>query len=201
MAYRQTDRVRARLQKTRQKLLKAAHALVAAEGFAGLQVARVAEHAGVATGTLYRHFPNKTALSVEVYSRVCQHEIRVLKDNLEPEQAGSQRVADRIGFAVTTWCQRAHAAQTLARALLHEPVEPEVEAVRIRSRADYAQLFAVTLTEGIASGELPDQDVDVVSACLVGALSESVLGPAGPRMLPAIVGFCMAAIHPTPRQL
>ena len=184
------------MQKTRQKLLKSAHHLVAQEGFAGLQVARVADHAGVATGTLYRHFPNKTALCVEVYSRASEHEIRVLKENLEPEQAGSTLVADRIAFALTVWCQRAHSAVTLARALLHEPVEPDVERVRIRYRREYAEIFEVTLAEGVASGELPEQDVEVVSSCLVGALSESVLGPAGPRMTPAIVRFCMSAIRP-----
>jgi AcrR family transcriptional regulator len=199
LAYRQTERVRARLQATRKKLLKAALALVAEEGFAGLQVARVAENAGVATGTLYRHFPNKTALCVEVYSRASDHEMRVLQENLRPEVAGCEGVADRIEFAVTTWVQRAHEAVTMARALLHEPVDAEVEAVRIRYRGEYARIFAATLSEGIASGELPDQDVEVVSSCLVGALSESVLGPSGPRMLPAIVRFCMAAIRPVAR--
>ena len=54
MAYRQTDKVAARLVETRAGILNAARTLVAEGGFASVQMSEVARKAGVATGTLYR---------------------------------------------------------------------------------------------------------------------------------------------------
>lgn len=55
---------------TRDKIMRAALELVAEDGFAAATTAAIARRAGVAEGTLYRHFDNKDALFVAVYSRI-----------------------------------------------------------------------------------------------------------------------------------
>ena len=52
---------------TREKLLRAALTLVAREGFPAATTAAIAETAGVAEGTLYRHFSSKDDLLIEAY--------------------------------------------------------------------------------------------------------------------------------------
>ena len=47
-------------------------------------------------------------------------------------------------------------------------------------RRAHAAHFAAILRDGIARGELPDQDADVVGAALVGALGEALVGPLSP---------------------
>ncbi len=47
---------------TRSRLVSAATDLFAAEGLHGVTSARIARHAGLATGTFYLHFPDKLAL-------------------------------------------------------------------------------------------------------------------------------------------
>jgi AcrR family transcriptional regulator len=47
---------------TRARLLDATLAVVAEEGYAHASTRAIAERAGVAEGTIYRHFPDKTAL-------------------------------------------------------------------------------------------------------------------------------------------
>ena len=196
MAYRQTQRVRRHLQSVRERLLQTAREMVAESGFSGLQVARLAEKAGVATGTIYRHFPNKGALCAEVFSVSSQREVDVLAEAL----AGPGSAVDRLDSGLTLWCERAQQGRVLARALLTEPVDPAVEQARLRYRAAHAEVIAAVLREGIASGELPEQDPDLSAACLVGALAEAVLGPleepheAGAT--PSIIRFCLAAIRP-----
>lgn len=52
-----SPRVAARLADSRRRVLAAARVVVAEYGFASAQVAVVASAAGVATGSVYRHFP------------------------------------------------------------------------------------------------------------------------------------------------
>ncbi|PLZ54327.1 TetR/AcrR family transcriptional regulator, partial [Fischerella thermalis] len=51
---------------TRGRILQAARRLFASQGFDGTTTRDLAQAAGVAEGTLFRHFPNKKAILVEV---------------------------------------------------------------------------------------------------------------------------------------
>jgi AcrR family transcriptional regulator len=51
---------------TREKILKAAQRLFACNGYDGTTTKELAEKAGIAEGTLFRHFANKKAILVEV---------------------------------------------------------------------------------------------------------------------------------------
>jgi AcrR family transcriptional regulator len=51
---------------TRTRILSAAQRLFAAQGFDGTSTRELAQAAGIAEGTLFRHFPNKKAILVEV---------------------------------------------------------------------------------------------------------------------------------------
>jgi len=51
---------------TRSRILQAAQRLFASQGFDGTTTRDLAQAAGVAEGTLFRHFPNKKAILVEV---------------------------------------------------------------------------------------------------------------------------------------
>lgn len=54
---------------TRERLLRAALELFTSAGFLETTTAALAERAGVAEGTIYRHFPSKDALFNEAYRR------------------------------------------------------------------------------------------------------------------------------------
>ncbi|WP_375479503.1 TetR/AcrR family transcriptional regulator [uncultured Nostoc sp.] len=51
---------------TRTRILQAAQRLFASQGFDGTTTRDLAQTAGIAEGTLFRHFPNKKAILVEV---------------------------------------------------------------------------------------------------------------------------------------
>ena len=57
-----------------------------------------------------------------------------------------------------TFAERALRRPRLAWALIAEPVDPLVDAERLAYRARYAALIAEALSQGIAAGELPEQD-------------------------------------------
>src|SRR5438128_5189973 len=106
---------------TRDRILAAAHELVAEGGFAGATMAEVARQAGIATGATYRYFPSKAALFTDVFRAAAQHELElVTRIVAHPSQAPSRRLAT----AVAVFSRRALAAPRLAYALMAEQVDP-----------------------------------------------------------------------------
>ena len=67
LAYRSTERTEARRAETRERIVSAALELIAEGGYVAAPVAAVADHAGVAVGTVYRYFPSKSDLFAEVF--------------------------------------------------------------------------------------------------------------------------------------
>jgi AcrR family transcriptional regulator len=193
--YRRTQAVQERLDATRARIVAAAHTLVAERGYAGCSVAQVAEAAGVATGSVYRHFPDKGALFAEVFRTATQREV----DAVAAAGAGPGPVAGRIARAVETFSRRALKAPRLAYALIAEPVDPQVEAERLVYRRAYRDIFAAVISDAVAAGELPAQDPQVSAAAVVGAMAEALVVPlhaggATARTVPELTAFVIRSL-------
>jgi AcrR family transcriptional regulator len=193
--YRPTERTEARRARTRARIGAAALALVAQGGYQAASISAVAQAAGVGAGTVYRHFPSKADLLAEVFRLASQREV----DAVAAAVAVPGPAAKRLAAAVETFARRALRGRRLAWALLAEPVDPAVEAERLVFRLAYRDVFAALLEDGIASGELPDQDADLTAAALVGAIGEALVGPLSPtaaggdseRLVRDLVTFCL----------
>jgi AcrR family transcriptional regulator len=198
MAYRRTERTRSRLAATRERIVAAALAQVADGGYRSAPVERVARRAGVAVGTVYRHFPSKSDLFAEAFRRASQRELDVV---IEVSAADFGSARERIAAAVEAFCRRALAGPVLAYALLAEPVDPAVEAERLRFRIGYRDAFAHVLAQGVSEGELRPHDTHTVAAALVGALGEALVGPLSTAaggshepLIATLVQFCEEAL-------
>ena len=176
MAYRTTTARVERDQQLREHILACAHAQVAAGGFATLTMQGLAAEAGIATGSLYRHFSRKGELASEVFARASQREVDALAAVFGAPGSPCERLLAGVrGFAERAW----HSRQ-LAFALIAEPVEPEVDEQRLRFREAYAQLFASLLEEGQRLGQFQVDSLSLSAACLVGAIAEALVGPLSP---------------------
>ncbi len=204
MPYRPTARTEARRAEVRERIVRAARELIAHGGYAEARVAAVAKRAGVATGTVYRHFPSKAELFAEVFRRASQREV---DEMAEATRLDGRPATERAATAAEIWARRALRARRLAYALLAEPVDPLVEAERLAFRQAYRDVIAALITEGIAAGELPDQDPDITAAALVGALAEALVGPLSPTgggadpdaLTSQIVAFWLRALGAGPQ--
>jgi AcrR family transcriptional regulator len=195
--YRATDRTEARRAEVRDRILAAAEEQIAAGGYAGASVAVIARRAGVATGSVYRHFEGKTALLIEVYRSRAERELALAREvTADPGLSA----AERLAAAVEAFARRSLAGPVLAYAMIAEPVDPDVEEERLLFRRGYASLLEGVLRDGVAAGELPSQDVVVAAACLVGAIGDALTGPVAGRAAPgepvvgALVEFCLRAV-------
>jgi AcrR family transcriptional regulator len=164
---------------TRERLLTAARELIEQGGYGAASVAQLAERAGVAAGTLYRHFESKEELFVEVFRSVCERELAAMLRAGE-EMPAQATHAERLEALLATFARRALRRPRLAWALLAEPVDPRVDMERLAYRERYRELTERALREAIAAGELPEQDANLTAAALVGACGEALVGPLAP---------------------
>jgi AcrR family transcriptional regulator len=203
MAYRPTQRTEARKTAVRKRIVTAARRLIARGGYAEAQISAVAAEAGVATGTVYRHFPSKADLFAEVFREASQHEVDAMREALT---AAGGPADERIAAGVEVFARRAMRGRRLAWALLAEPVDPAVEAERLHFRHSYRDLMAEVIAEGIDAGEVPPQDVGATAAALIGAIGEAMVGPLSPTanggdpeaLIASLVNFCTRAIGKEP---
>lgn len=198
MAYKRSTLMQERLADNRERILKAARALVAEGGFRQASVTAVAQSAGLSTGALYRYFPSKAELFVEVLGAAVAHEVAILGDIARGDGSATQR----LRAAVESFARRALQGPYLAYAFIAEPADPEVEAARLIARAQIGDVFKKLLKDGIASGEFPKQSVDIGAACIVGAFTEALVRPVAPtakrvtedKLVECIGDFCLRAV-------
>ena len=191
--------MKARLSASRERIIAAALEITAEHGYAGCSVAAVAERAGMATGSVYRHFPTKADLVAEVFRTASQREV----DAVARAAALETTVAERVSAVIETFSGRALRSPRLAYALLAEPADPAVDAERLVFRRAYAELIAGYVAEGVANGELPPQDPELTATALVGALAEAMVGPlaagvAGPNTIAHLTTFLHRALGVSP---
>jgi AcrR family transcriptional regulator len=197
--YRRTPEIQARIDGQRAALVSAAADLLAEQGYAGCSVAAVARRAGVAAGTVYRHFASKTDLVAEVFRSVVGREVAAVQAAVE----GETDVQRRVAAVVQTFAARALKSPRLAYVLLTEPVDPVIDELRLEFRRAFRDIAAAAIADGVRNGSLPPQNADVVAAALVGAIAEALAGPlaAGaedPDTVPTLIQFAYRAIGARP---
>ncbi len=210
MAYRETEKMRQRKAQARQRIVDCTFQCVMDGGFRSARITRIADLAGVATGTIYRHFESREELFAGVFRLATQREVDKVAETLATEG----NAATRLETALRQFAERALRGPMMAWSLIAEPVDPKVEEERLKYRKAYASLFETAIREGITEGCLPDQDARQSSTCLVGAIAESLVGPLSPTqagqnsaatpdntdaLVNAIIRFCMQGLTGTRR--
>jgi AcrR family transcriptional regulator len=189
---------RAPVASTRERLVQAARELLEEGGYAAASVQAIADRVRVSAGALYRHFPSKAELFVEVFREAARHDMAAVD---EAASAGS--CIERLEAAVAAHARRALRRRRLAWALLYEPVDPLVDEERLVFRRTYCRHMAGLLRQAIAAAEIPDQDAELNAAALVGAISEALVGPLSPvggritareELIAKLVHFCRRSI-------
>jgi len=178
MPYRRTDNVARKLAARHEAILSAAQALAAEGGMAAVQIAPVAERAGIAAGTVYRYFPAKTELVAALVAARSEAEIAALDRAAEAAPGPLSALAATIA----TFAANALGRRRLAFALLAEPVEPEIDTVRVSYRGAVAVAFERRIRAAMAGGHLPPQDAALAAPALLGALVEGLIGPLAPAV-------------------
>jgi AcrR family transcriptional regulator len=176
MPYRRTENVVRKLAARHDAILAAACEAAAEGGMAAVQIAPVAERAGIATGTVYRYFPSKTELVAALVAAPSEREMVVL----EGAAKAAPGPLSALAAAIATLAARALERRRLAFALMAEPVEPEVDSARALYRRALVAEFEKLIRQALDAGRLPDQDAALAAPALLGAVIEGLIGSSAP---------------------
>lgn len=154
-------------ERRRNRILEAAAALFGEMPFAEVQVDDIARRAGIGKATLYRYFPSKEALYLQVFETALAR--------LEAELAAIGTAAGSARQQLALMLERLTAAleQTRTLGLLDEERPGKAgnwrALYRARRRAILAALRAV-IVAGCDAGEFSPVDLDVTPALLIGMI-------------------------------
>ena len=176
MPYRRTENVVRRLAEREEAILAAATAIAAEGGMAAVQIAAVAARAGIAAGTVYRYFPSKTDLVSDLVAAVAGRELSAM---IAAGDAAPGPLS-ALAACIATFSARALNERQLAWAVIGEPVDAQVDAIRVDFRQSLAAELEARIKTAIAGRHLPEQDAGVAAPAIVGALTEGLLGPLAP---------------------
>jgi AcrR family transcriptional regulator len=179
MAYRRTENVVRRLTARHDAILAAAREAASTGGIGAIQIAPIAARAGIAAGTVYRYFPGKSDLVGALIARMAEREIGAIRRAAD----AAPGPLSALVAAIMTFAARALRNRRLAWAAIAEPVDVEIDRVRLEYRKALAAELELRIEAAIASGHLPEQDARLAAAAVVGALLEGLIGPLAPRAL------------------
>ena len=203
MSYKRSSLMQERMEQNRKTILQSARELIAQGGFKDAQIQAIADRTGVSSGLVYRYFTNKSQVLIEILFEAITIEV----DILNHIAAGELNATQKLHKAVTTFVRRAMNSPQLAYSLMFEPVDPEIEHARFRTKQMIKESIQEILAEGKASGEFVFEDLNTVALCVVGAMTFVVIEPLNPSrnaklddtgknyFVKQIADFCVNAVQ------
>jgi AcrR family transcriptional regulator len=173
MPYRRTENVARRLAARHAAIVAAARQAASEGGVAAVQIAPVAQRAGIATGTVYRYFPGKTDLVAALFAETAERELAALRR----AAAVAPGPLSALAAAIMTFATRALRDRRLIFAAIAEPIDAGLDTAQLSFRKSLAGEFSARIAAAVAGGHLPAQDASLAGAALLGLLIEALIGP------------------------
>ena len=182
---------------TRQKLFTALSTLMTDRGFDTITLAEIAAAAGVGRTAVYNHFPDKEAMLLGFITHETEQYVHTLERALAD-------VDDPVEKLRTYVRQQARLSR-----VFHLAPGPDLRTIlskqaqhRLREHVILVEtILRDILDEGVETGELPPQDVEVtvglVNACLSGRLIPES-SPERERCIAATESFVLRAVGAQP---
>ena len=202
MSYKRSSLMQERMEQNRMAILDSARELIAHGALKSVYQA-IAERAGVSTGLVYRYFENKSQILIEVLSDAIRREVEILDHIAKSDLSAKQKLQK----SVTTFVKRAMNSPQLAYSLMFEPVDPEMEHERFRSKQLIKQSIKEILAEGKVNGEFDFEDLNTAALGVVGSMTFVVIEPLNPSrnvmfdeaykdyFVKQIADFCVNAVR------
>ena len=136
---------------TRERLLRAALELYGSNGFLGTTTPVLASRAGVAEGTIYRHFTSKEHLLNEAFRRAHKWAMELL-EALESDRL--RRAPERLTLLSRQLIEAALAEPALVRMLLSNAHEPFLDEHSRTARRDFRNALVQLVAMGKSDGHI-----------------------------------------------
>jgi AcrR family transcriptional regulator len=141
----------ARSRESERKLLKAAAEVLGQHGVAGTTIPRIAAHAGLTPGSIYRRFPDKEVLLETVILGILERQDERLRTGLSEEMVGqiplpvfAESMVNNLLVSYRANAGLMRAMQQFARASTNQEFRRKVSKLEVRSFERLVELFLAT---------------------------------------------------------
>lgn len=92
-------------QKKVQAIIDAAHSLFVAEGYEAVSMRKISQRAGMGTMTLYKYFPNKTAILHHIWGIFFDELFSLIKEEIEEGRSPKQKIRQACLCYIRYWVE------------------------------------------------------------------------------------------------
>lgn len=154
---------------TRQRLIRAALELFTTKGYHDTTTAQIAKKAGIAEGTIYRHFASKQQLVNELYRAAQRWASKVVQETArDPEAATARAQLTAVAHGLIDGAARDTAIVKLG---LLEPLDALLDEESRRTERDFRMAIERVIAEGKAQGAVRAGAVEVWAGVWLAAIS------------------------------
>jgi len=153
---------------TKHKIARAALDLFIAKGVTETTTREIAEAAGVAEGSIYRHFESKEALAWELFRNHFQH----LTLSLDAAQRPHKALRDKAEAIIRTWCRLAEEDWSLFTYYL---LVQHRHLAQIADTDNPVQVLRRVIAGAMEQGEIPTRDVDLMTGMALGVVMQPAI--------------------------
>lgn len=148
--------------RTQERIAQATLALFAEKGVDRTTIGDIARAAGIAEGTIYRHYPSKEELIWQLFSQNYQD----LSARLEALQASRQGLHAKLAAMIGMFCRLYEQDPDMFRFLL---LVQHGQLARVTpDMLTPVRVLKAVIDAAIARGEIPEQDSEVATAMVLG---------------------------------
>ncbi len=134
---------------TREKLVRAALDLFTTQGYHETTTPQIARRAGIAEGTIYRHFSSKEQLLNEIYRAATRLFIQSIKDT-----SSTLPCRERLERIAKSWREIAHHSPNAARLVFQSPIKPLLDPKSRETETELKAEIERIVAAGKASGQV-----------------------------------------------
>ncbi len=187
-----------RQERTRVRLLAATEDILRTHSYARLTMERVAAESGVAKTTLYRRWPTKAALCMELYLEIAGRELHV------PDTGDLATDLQSITNAVVRLQTRTAAGAAFLGLIAEAQLNPDSRGAFLAEFAERRRdVTRHVLKRAIRRGQLhPRADIDLIIDALGGAVTFRLMqghAPLTRRFTDALVALVLHGCSPSPK--
>jgi AcrR family transcriptional regulator len=157
---------------TRQRLIRAALELFTTRGYHDTTTAQIAKKAGIAEGTIYRHFDSKQQLANELYRAAQRWATKVVEEKSRDPEAGTARARlTAIAHGLVEGAARETAVVKLG---LLEPLGAVLDDESRKTEREFRAALERVIAEGKAQGTVRAGAVEIWAGVWLAAVSHAL---------------------------
>jgi AcrR family transcriptional regulator len=151
---------------TKHRIERAALTLFVARGVAETTTREIALAASIAEGTIYRYFPSKEQLAVDMFLR--HH--RALAEALDEAQAKAPNLREKIDAIVRCYCEWADRDWTL---FAYHLLNQHSFLIQVPDGdPNPVNVVREVIARAMKAGEIPSRDADLAAALAIGTVMQ-----------------------------